>query len=78
MVSFHIYSRQARQQAMKYHHSGQKQHGKQARRQWRVAGKDQDNGLELAMQKPLEKYQRRQQQHEPKKAFKLHAFPSHA
>ena len=68
MVSFHIYSRQARQQAMKYHHSGQKQHGKQAHRQRRVTGEDQDNRLELAMQKPLEKYQRQEGEQEPKQA----------
>jgi len=41
-------------------HAGEKQNGEQANRQLRIACEDQKNGLNFAMQKPLENYQRQE------------------
>ena len=45
-------------------HAGEKEHGEQANRQPGVAGGDEKDSLDFAVQKPLEKYQRREGEEE--------------
>jgi hypothetical protein len=49
-------------------HAGEKEHRKQANRQTWVAGGDEKDGLNLTVQKPLEKYQRHEGEQEGEEA----------
>ncbi|MBL8076551.1 MAG: hypothetical protein JNM55_01200 [Anaerolineales bacterium] len=49
-------------------YAGEKQNGKQCHGQLRVARQQQQHRLDLAMQKPLEQYQRHERTSKPKEA----------
>jgi len=53
-------------------HTGQKDDRKDGDGKPLAATQDQKHGLDLAMQKPLEKYQRQESQYKPKQACELY------